>query len=282
MAITDDSIRGLFRIGEFSKVSGISIKALRHWDDMGLLKPVIVDSESKYRYYRLSQLQDVDRLNMIKALGIPMSNLMNWAKEAGHESISDFTGQDYFRHVEETIAQQKAALEYVENFLASQKRRYTYESMLKSRGRLEGVSPSKYYFKEHIFSTAWEEGVREYDILTALFGFPKRCGTHMTGIDWGFMISRQPGTGNVDISLFLESLVATLKSPVPEGVELFKTATANYRSTLDISRDPLWALVHKYGQAVMEKPGTELWVHVCTLVESSDPKIALEFRLLQK
>lgn len=40
----------LVPIGRFSRVSRLSIKALRRYDEFGLLKPVEVDPESGYRY----------------------------------------------------------------------------------------------------------------------------------------------------------------------------------------------------------------------------------------
>jgi DNA-binding transcriptional MerR regulator len=41
----------LFSIGEFSQISGLSVKALRFYDENGLLKPAHVDPMTDYRYY---------------------------------------------------------------------------------------------------------------------------------------------------------------------------------------------------------------------------------------
>jgi len=40
----------MLRIGEFSKLSRISIRMLRHYDEMGLLKPIHIGPDSGYRY----------------------------------------------------------------------------------------------------------------------------------------------------------------------------------------------------------------------------------------
>jgi hypothetical protein len=42
-------------IGSFSRVSGLTVKALRHYDEIGLLEPARVDEWTGYRYYRLEQ-----------------------------------------------------------------------------------------------------------------------------------------------------------------------------------------------------------------------------------
>jgi len=48
-------------IGDFSKLSRVSIKTLRHYDEMGLLKPVEVDRFTGYRYYEFDQLAQLYR-----------------------------------------------------------------------------------------------------------------------------------------------------------------------------------------------------------------------------
>jgi len=55
----------VFRIGEFSKISGLSVKTLRFYHERGLLVPAHVGSDSGYRYY---DLRDVERARVIVAL----------------------------------------------------------------------------------------------------------------------------------------------------------------------------------------------------------------------
>ena len=42
----------MLKIGLFSKLSRVSIRMLRYYDEMGLLHPAYIDPESDYRYYR--------------------------------------------------------------------------------------------------------------------------------------------------------------------------------------------------------------------------------------
>ena len=46
----------MIRIGDFSKLSRVSVKTLRFYDEMDLLKPVEVDRFTGYRYYEFDQL----------------------------------------------------------------------------------------------------------------------------------------------------------------------------------------------------------------------------------
>lgn len=63
----------MLKIGDFSKICQTSIKALRHWDAVGLLKPALTDPETNYRYYSIEQIDDVNRILAFRALGLSLS-----------------------------------------------------------------------------------------------------------------------------------------------------------------------------------------------------------------
>ena len=60
----------MLRIGHFSKLAKISIKTLRYYDKIGLLKPAMIDSASSYRYYTEEQLQTANLISAYKAAGL--------------------------------------------------------------------------------------------------------------------------------------------------------------------------------------------------------------------
>ena len=49
----------MFRIGEFSRLAMVSVRMLRHYDEIGLLTPNTVDPYTGYRYYSAGQLGTV-------------------------------------------------------------------------------------------------------------------------------------------------------------------------------------------------------------------------------
>lgn len=63
----------MIRIGDFSKLCHISIRMLRHYDDMGLLKPEQVDNFTGYRYYDHAQLQTANRITALKDMGFSLA-----------------------------------------------------------------------------------------------------------------------------------------------------------------------------------------------------------------
>ena len=66
----------MLKIGEFSKISRVSVRMLRHYDDIGLLKPVETDSFTGYRYYEVDQLPTVGRITSLKDMGFKLADII--------------------------------------------------------------------------------------------------------------------------------------------------------------------------------------------------------------
>ena len=62
-------------IGAFSRVSGLTVKALRHYDEIGLLEPARVDSTTAYRYYGLEQARTAEAIRRLRALEVPLDEI---------------------------------------------------------------------------------------------------------------------------------------------------------------------------------------------------------------
>lgn len=65
----------MLKIGEFSILSSISIHMLRHYDEIGLLKPDCVDKFTGYRYYREEQLPAANRILALKGMGLGLAEI---------------------------------------------------------------------------------------------------------------------------------------------------------------------------------------------------------------
>jgi DNA-binding transcriptional MerR regulator len=65
----------LMTIGNFAPLSGLSTHALRHYDEVGLLRPRQVDDESGYRRYRRSQVQAARLIQALRNLGLPIEEV---------------------------------------------------------------------------------------------------------------------------------------------------------------------------------------------------------------
>lgn len=63
----------MLKIGDFSKLSRISIRMLRHYDEIGLLNPVNIDYATSYRYYSEDQLTVAGRIIALKDMGFGLT-----------------------------------------------------------------------------------------------------------------------------------------------------------------------------------------------------------------
>lgn len=65
----------MLKIGEFSKLSRVSIRMLRHYDEIGLLAPEATDPFTGYRYYSEAQLLTVGRITALKEMGFSLAGV---------------------------------------------------------------------------------------------------------------------------------------------------------------------------------------------------------------
>lgn len=65
----------MFQIGEFSKLGQVSPRMLRHYDQLGLLKPGHVDKWTGYRYYTIDQLAQLHRIIALKEMGLSLEQI---------------------------------------------------------------------------------------------------------------------------------------------------------------------------------------------------------------
>lgn len=70
----DDNLK-LMRIGEIANFFNVSVKAMRLYEKMGIIKPVKVDTQTGYRYYAADQVPQLNALLELKQLGFSLSEI---------------------------------------------------------------------------------------------------------------------------------------------------------------------------------------------------------------
>jgi predicted transcriptional regulator YdeE len=71
----------MFKIGDFSKLAQVSVKTLRHYGKLGLLKPAWIDRFNGYRYYTADQLPRLNRILTLKDLGFSLEQIRQMLRE---------------------------------------------------------------------------------------------------------------------------------------------------------------------------------------------------------
>ena len=65
----------LLSIGRFAQLVGLTAKALRHYDELGLLRPARVDDFTGYRWYSLEQARDAVAIRRLRAFELPLDEI---------------------------------------------------------------------------------------------------------------------------------------------------------------------------------------------------------------
>ena len=65
----------MYRIGLFSKISKTTIKTLRYYDEVGLLKPAAIDNQNGYRYYTTEQLVSLHKIISLRQIGFSIEEI---------------------------------------------------------------------------------------------------------------------------------------------------------------------------------------------------------------
>ena len=95
----------MLRIGDFSQLAQVSIRTLRHYDELGLLKPAHIDRFTDYRYYAIEQLPRLNRILALKDLGFSLEQIKRVLDDG--LSIEQLQGMLLLKQAE--IAQQMQA-----------------------------------------------------------------------------------------------------------------------------------------------------------------------------
>lgn len=77
----------MFRIGEFSKLTQVSIRMLRYYDETGLLKPAKIDEFTNYRLYSSEQIPDLNKIIFLRDLGFKISEITTVLNQWNNEFL---------------------------------------------------------------------------------------------------------------------------------------------------------------------------------------------------
>jgi protein phosphatase len=106
----------LLTIGEFARLSRLSPKALRLYDELGLLRPCRVDEWSGYRYYAPSQLERARLVGWLRRLGLPLAQIGVVAESPPAEAAG--TVAAFLRVTEADFAERQRLAQFLISYLS--------------------------------------------------------------------------------------------------------------------------------------------------------------------
>lgn len=99
----------LFQIGDVAKLFHISVGTLRHYEQIGLLKPEYINQDSGYRYYSSRQFEILNTIRYLRALDMPLNQIEDFLRNKDTDVI-----EEKLKHQKEVIVQKKRELEIIE------------------------------------------------------------------------------------------------------------------------------------------------------------------------
>src|SRR5262245_11662754 len=105
--------RNLMPIGRFAASVRLSVKALRHYDELGLLAPAFVDGATGYRYYAPAQARAAVLIGMLRELELPLATIER-ALAAKPAQLSELLAAEAAR-LERELARRENALRSIQH-----------------------------------------------------------------------------------------------------------------------------------------------------------------------
>lgn len=106
----------MYKIGMFSKMNKVTIKALRYYDEVGLLKPAHIDDFTGYRYYTSEQLPILHQILSLKQMGFSIEEIAKVQKGLSVDKLLHMKKQQLLQ----SIAESTMKLAQVEHYLNTQ------------------------------------------------------------------------------------------------------------------------------------------------------------------
>jgi DNA-binding transcriptional MerR regulator len=103
----------MYKIGDFSQIGQVSVRMLRHYDKLGLLKPGHIDNWTGYRYYTLDQLPRLHQILTLRDLGLSLEQVGDLLDDPHADERLYEMLQTKQRAIEQQLAVEQARLDRV-------------------------------------------------------------------------------------------------------------------------------------------------------------------------
>ncbi|MDH6707738.1 DNA-binding transcriptional MerR regulator [Kitasatospora sp. MAA19] len=231
-------------VGEFSRVTHLSIKTLRHYHDVGLLAPADVDQGTGYRYYSLDQVPTAQVIVRLRNLDMPVADVKAVLAAEDVSTRNELIAVHLAR-LEDRLAQAQSAVESLRDLLVRPVRRPAIEYRTVREQAAIGIRA----VVDHQDLAGWWQGA-----LGELHGFTTARGLRTTGPIGGLfaneLLQDERGEALVFIPVDGEVRpVGRIDAVVVPGAELAVAVHRGPLQTIDLTYGDLgtYAARHEIG-----------------------------------
>ncbi len=101
----------VYKIGDFANIVNISVRTLRYYDEIGLLKPEIVDRYTNYRYYTEDNVVEAQFITLLKGVGFTLQEIIDYKKFLNDYDDNDDGTNQFLLKKQEQISKQMEELQ---------------------------------------------------------------------------------------------------------------------------------------------------------------------------
>lgn len=118
----------LVPIGRFATTTRLSVKALRHYDAIGLLEPARVDPDSGYRYYALGQANRAEAIRVLRGVDMPLDQIAEVLQAIdGSSDVVRKVLDEHRRHLSDELDRHRRMLAFLERLLTNEETLMPYD-----------------------------------------------------------------------------------------------------------------------------------------------------------
>jgi MerR family transcriptional activator of bmr gene len=153
----------LFTIGQISKIKGITVKALRFYERIGVVKPVYIDAATKYRYYSQEQFIQFDVIRALRSIEVSPKDIKGILEKRDTKQLLEYLNGQKKNAMNKIASLQKTikTIELAQNTIDSSL------SVVSNKGIVAREIPERQIITQNI-----KEPLDEKEILVQFSKFP--------------------------------------------------------------------------------------------------------------
>ena len=181
-----------YQIGEFAELCGVSAKALRFYDEVGVLRPASVNPRTRYRRYLPEQLEQMASILALKNLGVPLAHIREFMAKSGASSGRRAILTELKLKVEHSIQTATQSLEWINSALDELNQCQTPISVIVKRRPAVRVASIRVKLNSYAEVTRFENELSD--------ALPPECVGTLRGVLW----HRCADSGSLEAEPFVE------------------------------------------------------------------------------
>ena len=107
----------MYLISQVSKITSLTKKALRYYDEQDILRPSFRDEVNQYRYYDENDLEKAQLINLLRNLDFSISEIKDTLNMAENKEDLSYIMKEKIEHIESNISKEKALIEKINGFM---------------------------------------------------------------------------------------------------------------------------------------------------------------------